>query len=218
MGAKQATTNSFTYLELGVLPIKYEMHKRQLSFLHHIIHLREDDPVQKLWKYQTSLPDYGNWWSGVKNLMAKYSIEMSVEEIKEMSKDSFKKKVKFEVKKVAFEELKRECRSKEKTEKLEYDELKTQEYLTKLSPSQSKVIFKCRSKTLNIKEHMQYKYNNNNHCRWCGVSDETLEHIVNCGYEGEHIVSAERIIYGTDVTEMSMLADRIDDFLDRIDV
>ena len=218
MGVKQATTNSFTYLEMGVMPIKYEFHKRQLSFLHHIIHLSEDDPVQKLWKYQASLPDYSNWWSGVKKLMAKYTIVMSEEEIKEMSKDSFKRMVKLAVKKVAFEELRKECRSKEKTEKLVYDELKTQEYLTKLCPSQSKLIFKCRSKTLNIKEHMQYKYRDNNHCRWCGVCDETLGHIINCGYEGEHMESAERIVYGTDVQEMSELANRIEDFLERVEV
>ena len=82
MGVKQATTNSFTYLEMGVMPIKYEIHKKQLSFLHHIIHLSEDDLVQKLWKYQASLPDYSNWWSGVKKLMTKYTIGMSEEEIK----------------------------------------------------------------------------------------------------------------------------------------
>ena len=201
-----------------MLPIKYEIHKRQISFLHHIIHLSEDDPVHKLWKYQASLPDHCNWWSGVKKLMEKYAIVMSVEEIAEVSKDSFKRLVKLAIKKVALKELKEECRSKEKTAEISYDELKPQEYLTKLGPSQSKIIFKCRSKTLNIKEHMQYKYRGNNHCRWCGVSDETLAHIVNCGYEGKHMESAEKIICGTDMREMSELANRVQDFLDRVEV
>ena len=42
MTAKQATSNSFVFLEMGILPVKYEIHKRQLSFLHHIIYLSED--------------------------------------------------------------------------------------------------------------------------------------------------------------------------------
>ena len=93
MGVRQATANSFVYLELGVLPIKYEVHKRQLSFLHHIVHLREDDPVQKVWKYQKTLPNYNNWWNGVEMLISKYNLEMSEDEIKKMSKESFKFKL-----------------------------------------------------------------------------------------------------------------------------
>ena len=218
VGAKQATTNSFVYLEMGVLPVKYEIHKRQLSFLHHIIHLSEDDPVKKVWKYQTTLPDYGNWWTEVKQLMAKYTIELNEDEINKMSKESFKRKIKLAVKKVALEELVAECKSKEKTRNLIYSDLKNQEYMSKLYPNHSKVIFKCRSKTLNIKEYMQYKYRNNNHCRWCGVSDETLEHVVNCGYEGEHMEAVEEIINGTDLEKMRELADRIEDFLERVEV
>ena len=32
--AKQATSSSFVYLEMGVLPISYEIHKSKLPFLH----------------------------------------------------------------------------------------------------------------------------------------------------------------------------------------
>ena len=84
MGVRSATANAFVYLELGVLPIEYEIHKRQISFLHHIINLSEDDPVKKVWRNQTLLPEHKNWWSDVKNLMKKYSILFSEEEIKAM--------------------------------------------------------------------------------------------------------------------------------------
>ena len=38
LGGARSTSNSFTFLELGVLPISYEIHKRQISFLHHFQH------------------------------------------------------------------------------------------------------------------------------------------------------------------------------------
>ena len=206
------------YLEMGVVPVENEIHKRQLGFLHHIIHLKEDDPVQKLWKYQTTLPDYNNWWTGVKKLMLKYSLDMTEDEIKKMSKESFKGKVKKAVKKVVFEELREECKSKEKTEKLEYTEFQTQIYLTKLYPNHSRIIFKCRSKTLNIKEYMQYKFRDENYCRWCGICDETLSHIVNCGSDDEDIEDVEETIYGTDLQKLKLVAQRIENFLERVEV
>ena len=39
MQVPSSTPNAFTFLELGVLPIRYKIHKRQLIFLHHIVHL-----------------------------------------------------------------------------------------------------------------------------------------------------------------------------------
>ena len=111
-----------------------------------------------------------------------------------------------------------ECLSKEKTKYLKYTELKTQEYMTNLYPNHARIIFKCRSKTLNIKEYMQYKYQGANHCRWCGISDETLGHIVNCGTNGCNIDNVENIIYGTDINQMKEIAVRIEDFLEKVEV
>ena len=90
MKARPSTANSFVFLELGTLPMKYEIHKRQLSFLHHIIHLEEDDPVRMVWKHQIAMPEYNNWWTGVKELMSWYSLDMSVDDIKDLSKEAYK--------------------------------------------------------------------------------------------------------------------------------
>ena len=93
----------------------------------------------------------------MKKLMCKYSIDLTEDEIKKMSKESFKEKVKKAVRKVAFEELREECKGKEKTKDIEYTEFRTQAYLTKLYPNHSKIIFKCRSKTLHNKEPITKK-------------------------------------------------------------
>ena len=89
-GGARCTSNAFTFLELGVLPILYEIHKRQLSFLHHILNLAEDDPVKKMYNNMKQLPGEKNWYNCVVRLLETYNIAMSEEEIKTKPKVTFK--------------------------------------------------------------------------------------------------------------------------------
>ena len=94
VGAPTSTTNSFLLLELGVLPIDAEIHKRQLMYLHRILALPDDDPVHQMFVNMMALDGQGeaNWWSGVKLLITKYNLP-SLEEIKCMKKEAYKRLV-----------------------------------------------------------------------------------------------------------------------------
>ena len=86
MNAPQAIGNSALYSEMGILPLKYEIHiKLHLSFLHHII-LPEHDPVRKTWKHQLSLPDCKKLGCGVKRLM----FNLDEKQMKKLPKESYK--------------------------------------------------------------------------------------------------------------------------------
>ena len=104
---------------------------------------------------------------------------------------------------------------KSRTKGIRYEKFEVQNYVKKMDPWEAKLIFKCRSKTLSIKDHMQFKYNENS-CRWCGIGEETLSHIVNCG--NEECVDAETILTNMEVTELKVLAKRIQDFLSRVEL
>ena len=153
MRAPSSMCNAFTFLELGIMPIKYEIHRRQLLFLHHIISLGGDDPVRKLLNNMKSLPGQNCWWSNVSKLQKSYSVEMSDEQIATMTKEAYRRIVNKSVKKVAFRNLVRECKEKSKTKDLQYNSLEVQDYIKTMYPTQVKTIFKCRSKTLDIKSH-----------------------------------------------------------------
>ena len=67
-----ATPNAFTFLEFGSLPVEYEVHKRQLVFLHHVLTLPQNDPgykQQKLLKYEQ------NWANNIESLLLQYSLQ-----------------------------------------------------------------------------------------------------------------------------------------------
>ena len=169
-----------------------------------------------VWRHQTELPDHNNWWCGVKKLMENYSIEYDEEEIKKMSKDRFKRKVRIAIRNKAFEELKKDNASKTKTKNITYNKYETQEYVKSMYPGAAKIILKCRAKTLKIKDHMRYKFTEYS-CRWCGVSDETLEHVVNCGHD-EKIDNVEQALVEMNIDELSRIASRVDGFLSKIEI
>ena len=174
------------FLEFGELPARYIIDKNQLNFLYHIYHLKDDDPVKLMWENMKLFPEEKNWWYRVQGLLSKY--QLSMDHVDTMSKYSFKKLVKERVKEVAFNDLKKQCEAKQRTGNLSFSSMNPQTYLEELYPNQAKVIIQCRSKTLDIKEFRQYIYHDLI-CRKCGNADETIEHIVNCGFQEEIDVS-----------------------------
>ena len=213
-----STPNSFLLLELGVLPIQAEIHKRQLVFLHKILQLPIDDPVNQMFTNMQLFSANGeaNWWSQVHPLLQEYGLPENLETIKQLSKDTFKSMVNKGVYHVSFSKLKSECASLKKTANLRYNTFGMQEYLKVLFPNQAKVILKSRCRTLDIKTHCTYKYSDTI-CRGCGIEDETLEHIINCG-QAEHmdIVNVSEIEAVSDVVSISLMrtVNRIHDFYD----
>ena len=213
-----STTNSFTFLEFGELPMKYVIERNQLTFLYHIFHLEEEDPVKKMWESQRKLSGEKNWWYTVSRRMVKYGV--TLEDIESKGKDSFKEYTKTKVREVAHQKLREECNAKAKTKNIAYDDhqMKPQDYLHKLYPNQAKAVFQARCQTLDIKEHRPYKYQDLV-CRLCKVEEETLAHIVNCGAEKEVDMN---ILYnfrecGYDETlKLISVATRIVNFLDNV--
>ena len=186
LGVGSSTANAFTYLELGVLPIDYEIEKRQLMFLHKILQLDHTDPVFKLFGEQRRFSEAGekNWWTGVKQSLIKHDLPSDFDIIRSMSRDAFSNVVKNAITKTALNNLQAECSGLKKTANLKYSTLKLQDYLSVLYPSEAKLIFKWRSETLDIKSHLTYKYDDLN-CRGCTVETEEPSHILNCGWDDQ---------------------------------
>ena len=95
--APTSTSNVVTFLETGTLPIENEIHVRQLTFLHHIINLQDDDPVKTTYCQQLKYPYEPNWANTVVALRRKYGIGERDDEIVEISKERWKGIVKAKV-------------------------------------------------------------------------------------------------------------------------
>ena len=113
------------YLDFGVLPIEYEIHKRQLMFLHRILELEANDTSVSMFITFLSL----------------------TRKVKKIGGRMLRLLVKESVEKVAFSKLVLECTAKKKTADLGYDKLEIQEYFKTLFPNYAKIVSKCRSRT-----------------------------------------------------------------------
>ena len=176
--APSSTPNSLTYLETGILPISYEIHIKQLCFLHHILTLPTQDPVNHTYNQQL-LYSAPNWANEVVSLRLTYEILETDAEIALLSKDAWKRLVKNKVKSKALEILQNEAENqKNVAHLLPYDDLVPQPYTSKLTPKYARKIFQIRTNTIDLRAVRKYMYGVNSSCRLCSKEPESVEHVV----------------------------------------
>ena len=98
-----------------------------------------------------------------------------------MSKFSFKKLVKEKANTAAFKYLLEKKQTQSKISNLNYADLRIQEYLLdgNQNTNISKLIFKARSKTLDLKAQKSWKYDDKI-CIGCEEREETGEEVLSC--------------------------------------
>ena len=175
-----STPNACVFMELGVLPIVNEIHKRQLSFLHHILTLDKDDPVQLMYYEQKLLPSEINWANNLLVIRDQYSINYTDHEISSMSRLSWKHCIKTTIDDHVFKALSSECSMKSKTCQLTYNSFCTQQYLLKYPTDTACKNFRLRSKSVNCKINRQSSFQQDLSCRLCGSADESQDHMLIC--------------------------------------
>ena len=93
------------YLELGILPIKYIVKGRRLMFLHDILKRKDSELLSRFFQAQNLKPVRNDWCNTVKDDLKDLRINLSFDDIKVLSKYSFKKIVKTKIKECSFYEL-----------------------------------------------------------------------------------------------------------------
>ena len=180
--APTSTSNAVLLLELGILPIEFEVYKKKLMFLLHILKLDPSDPVNIVYHEQRKYEYEQNWANEVEKLKEKMNIDTNNEFIESLSKVRWKKIVDEATKEAARSKLNKDCENLKKVTRT-YDELSTKDYITKLSADDARMAFAYRSGTLDLKCNKKWKYEDTL-CRACGQSEEDLNHIVNVCYSG----------------------------------
>ena len=174
-----STSNPLTYLETGTIPIKFEIHIKQLTYLHHIITLEDNDPVK--FTYHQQLQYIApNWANEVRSLREKYNLSETDDEVALLSKEKWKQLVKDKVYTQALAELNLEAEGQKYGKSLlPYNDIATQEYITTLKPKYARKVFHIRTRTIDLRGVRRYTYGDNTSCRLCDSNEETVHHVVN---------------------------------------
>ena len=187
LNAHSKTPKEMLYLELGCIPIRLIMRSKRMNFLHYILNQPEKSTLKQILNQQIENPNPKDWIKMVEMDMKVLKIDLSLTEIKSMSKLMFKKLVKEKTRAAAMEYLTNLKKKHSKVKEIEHDDLEIQKYflpdtVTK-TVKQIQDLFKIRTRMLEIKTNMKgnHKEFNCDECRILGnKNEETQEHILNC--------------------------------------
>jgi hypothetical protein len=210
-----STPNAVTYLETGTVPIQYEIHKRQLNFLHHILSLEVDDPVQKMYRQLLRYPYESNWSNEILSLRKQYNLHQTDEEITQTNRKRWKKLVITTVHKIALHELNDQMRQLKKCHLPEYQKLAVQEYMVNLRPQQARAVFQIRAGVVDLKTIRHYAYQDTV-CRLCNQNDEDIDHVVNTCPRVARTNQIRNVSTTIDIKDLEEIAERFLDFTNKI--
>jgi hypothetical protein len=149
--------------------------------LHQMVNSDEERIVRKIIVTQIEEERAGkaeeNWFTAVKKWAKKLDIEIDVDELKELTKNEWKRLVKDKME----AEISNEVKEKAKTlTKLRFvQKFEKQEYLKRFSISTVKKIMKIRLNMVEVSENFRGRFENET-CAACHVEKETTEHVIRC--------------------------------------
>ena len=124
-------------------------------FLHYILQEHEESLLFSFLLAQMEDPKDGDWWLTVKNEMEELKLDVTLSEIKQMSKKTFKNKVKTSVSREAFKWLSLNKTELKKVKNIEHVQHDIQKYLSSsiLSVEQAQFLFHLRTKMLFLRNN-----------------------------------------------------------------
>ena len=180
MEVSRATPTVALFLELGILPIRFEIEKRQLFFFKRLLDKDKSDPVQSVYFEQLKYVAEQNWANYIQGLRHTYNLPLSDDNVRQMTLEQWKVFVKTVIWDEAFMQLMAQCKGNKKTMHLTYHSVKRAEYLEKLEPNLARIVFKARVRMFDIKVNYKNKYSTDLSCPFCKMETETFDHLFEC--------------------------------------
>ena len=170
-------------MELGVVPFRNIIQQSRILFLHYILNQRSDSLIFKCFESQQKSRNKKDWNKQVLKDIEELKLNLSFDEIKEMTNREIKNVLKIAVRKKALEELLMKKESHSKMNNLEYRSLNMQNYLKSnnetLTQRDAIEIFQLRTRMFDVKSNFK-----NQHevlmCEACNEYEETQEHLYKC--------------------------------------
>ena len=175
------SSNTFKYLELGVVPIRFEIMKRKLLFLQYILKQNKESMMYRIFKAIEENPVKNDFVFTCKKYLETLKMNTTFEQLENLSKFQFKKILKERIQQEALVYLKIQQMKQEKIKNIGYNQLKMQDYLAEGDRNilVSKMVYRARGMTLDIKMQKRWKYDDLL-CEGCHENFETGEEILKC--------------------------------------
>ena len=182
--AHSKTAKESFFLECGIVPIRFTIDKRKLMYLRTILRRPVTDMVRKVYKVQKTVKTPDDWGVDIKEVLQKYRIDLTDEQIMETSIYKYEKIVQKAVNAGAIQYLNDKAASHSKSEELMKSDLVREEYLNdpRFTTSDIQLLFQMKTKMLPVKTSFPSMWNNDVSCRTCqsSVQVESQQHLLFC--------------------------------------
>ena len=156
---------------------------RRLNFLHYLLNEDENSLVGRFLQAQVECSGRGDWITTVKADMEELEMNMTLEDIKMLSKTGWKDLVSKKVQNRAFKYLTDLKTTHSKARNIQYQNLQLQSYLgsseNNLTIQEKQFIFAARTRMLDVKANFKSSESDLS-CRKCRNGTESQEHLISC--------------------------------------
>ena len=119
----------FLYLEVGLVPARYQVQRQILNFLQYVLQQPINSLINRMFQVMLKNPQKGDWASNAKCLIGKFELNLNLIDIQNMKPSIFKNLVKKQMTKIAFRDLKKTLVEKKKGRMINYSCLTMADYL-----------------------------------------------------------------------------------------
>ena len=176
------TPKELLYLETSTIPIRFILKARRLGYFHHILTRDSSELINRVYCAQKRRPVKDDWYLTVQKDLADLHIDLSDDQIKNMTKIQFKLYLKKIVSDAAFSDLLKIKDSHSKGSDIVYSKFELQPYLKSnlLNSNEKFLLFKLRSRMTPVKSNFKSMFVDIN-CMLCGsdVPQSDL-HLLEC--------------------------------------
>ena len=167
---------------MGLMPIQFIIKCRRLMYWWHIKSTNDSSLIHKVYRAQKIDPVKNDWVNQVNQDKKDFNINFDDVQIRKISKDAFKKKVKRGARSAALNYLNSLKETHSKLENIEFNNLECQEYFNdkRLSPNEVKLLFNLRTRMFNCKDNFKNQYQEDIWCQLCKFFVDCQSHLMQC--------------------------------------
>ena len=190
------------YLELGILPFRSILKQRRLNYLQYLCQRNPRTMLFQFFKAQWEDECARDRTEQVKKDLKDFKLTLSLEEITELSQAKYKRIIKERIMRYTFEYLKEKKKFHLKMMRVQYNELKMQDYIVdnRLDTEEKRLVYKYRVHMLKFWKNFK-KSDDNPLCPHCSQHEDCQDEMQNCGVLKTRFEEVEKCqeLYGNEV-------------------
>ena len=178
--AHSETAIEALYLELGIIPLRYQLMKRRLLYCYSLMNRNDSETIKQVLFTQMKLTLKGDFWEQC--ILNMQEINIDFNSLFTLKQNSAKTIIENKIKIAAYAYLIELANNHPKTVSHLYNNVDGMQYMKdcRFTTDQVNILFRFRTRMADVRNNFRNKYNNDALCPLCSAEQDTQMHLFNC--------------------------------------